>query len=123
MRILLYLQKSNSMRVFFVLIFFCFGLVSFSQNETLAKHYFDKGDFEKAMPIYKALHEKTPNRNDYFLSYVASLQQLEKFEEAKELLESRLTLTRNHPAFLIEMGRNYLFQNETEIAESFSGKL
>lgn len=119
MHILLYLPKSNTMRAFIVLIFFCFGLVSFSQNENLAKHYFEKGDFEKAMPIYKELYEKSQNRNDYFLSYIASLQQLEEFDETKELLEAKLTSTKNHPIFLIEMGRNHLLQNETEAAENF----
>ncbi len=119
MRILLYLPKSNTMRAFITLIFFSFGLVSFSQNENLAKHYFEKGDFEKAMPIYKELYEKNQNRNDYFLSYIASLQQLEEFDESKELLEARLTSTKNHPIFLIEMGRNHLLQNDTETAENY----
>tara|TARA_R110002072_G_scaffold235697_1_gene393300 strand:+ start:14674 stop:16416 length:1743 start_codon:yes stop_codon:yes gene_type:complete len=94
-------------------------LVSFSQNENLAKNYFDRGDFEKALPIYKALFENNQNRNDYFLSYIATLQQLENFEESQKLLQERLTLTRNHPLFLIEMGRNYLIQNQSKEADSY----
>lgn len=107
------------MRFTLCLLIFCFSLVSFSQNENLAKNYFDRGDFEKALPIYKALFENNQNRNDYFLSYIATLQQLEKFEESQKLLQERLTLTRNHPLFLIEMGRNHLIQNQNEEADSY----
>ncbi len=107
------------MRITLCLLIFCFGLVSFSQNENLAKNYFDRGDFDKALPIYKALYENQPNRNDYFLSYIATLQQLENFEESQKLLQERLTSTRNHPFFLVEMGRNYLIQNQNEEADSY----
>ncbi len=107
------------MRITLCLLIFCFGLVSFSQNENLAKNYFDRGDFDKALPIYKALYENQPNRNDYFLSYIATLQQLENFEESQNLLQGRLTSTRNHPFFLIEMGRNHLIQNQKEEADSY----
>lgn len=107
------------MRIILCLLIFCFSLVSFSQNENLAKNYFDRGDFEKALPIYKALFENNQNRNDYFLSYIATLQQLENFEESQKLLQERLTLTRNHPLFLIEMGRNYLIKNQSKEADSY----
>jgi len=107
------------MRITLCLLIFSFGLVSFSQNENLAKNYFDKGDFDRALPIYKALYENQPNRNDYFLSYIATLQQLENFEESQNLLQGRLTSTRNHPFFLIEMGRNHLIQNQNEEADSY----
>ncbi|MCR9181520.1 MAG: tetratricopeptide repeat protein [Flavobacteriaceae bacterium] len=107
------------MRFTLCLLIFCFGMVSFSQNENLAKNYFDRGDFEKALPIYRALFENNQNRNDYFLSYIATLQQLENFEESQKLLQERLTLTRNHPLFLIEMGRNHLIQNQSEEANSY----
>lgn len=107
------------MRITLCLLIFCFSLVSFSQNENLAKNYFDRGDFEKALPIYKALFENNKNRNDYFLSYIATLQQLENFEESQKLLQERLNSTRNHPFFLVEMGRNYLIQNQNEEADSY----
>ncbi len=119
MHILLYLPKSNSMRfwIFTICIFLSFA--GFSQNETLAKHYFDRGDFERALPIYKSLSESNPNNNNLFLGYVATLQQLEDFEESKRLLENKLKATRNHPIFLIEMGRNYLIESKPEDAQPY----
>lgn len=119
MHISLYLPKSNKMRITLCILLFCFSFVSFAQNENLAKNYFDRGDFEKALPIYKALFENNQNRNDYFLSYIATLQQLENFEESQKLLQERLTLTRNHPLFLIEMGRNHLIQNQNDEANAY----
>ncbi|MEX0997137.1 MAG: tetratricopeptide repeat protein [Flavobacteriaceae bacterium] len=107
------------MRITLCILLFCFSFVSFAQNENLAKNYFDRGDFEKALPIYKALFENNQNRNDYFLSYIATLQQLENFEESQKLLQERLTLTRNHPLFLIEMGRNHLIQNQNDEANAY----
>ncbi|GGD82065.1 tetratricopeptide repeat protein [Planktosalinus lacus] len=106
------------MRITLCILLFCISLVSFSQNENLAKNYFDRGDFNKALPIFKALFENTPNRNDYFLSYLNTLQQLENFEEAQKLIEERLKFTRNHPIFFVELGRNHLLQNQTETADS-----
>lgn len=107
------------MRFTLYLLFFGFGFVSFSQNETLAKNYFDRGDFERALPIYKSLAESNPNNNNIFLAYIATLQQLENFEESQKLLQSRLNATRNHPLFLIEMGRNHLIQNHNEQANTY----
>lgn len=106
------------MRFTLCILLLCFSLVSFSQNENLAKNYFDRGDFDKALPIFKALFENTPNRNDYFLSYLNTLQQMENFEEAQKLIEERLKFTRNHPIFFVELGRNHLLQNQTETADS-----
>lgn len=107
------------MRFWVIVLLFMFSFAGFSQNETLAKHYFDRGDFERALPIYKSLSESNPNNNNLFLAYIATLQQLENFEEAKELLEDKLKTTRNHPIFLIQMGRNYLIQNKAEEAETY----
>jgi len=107
------------MRFWTVTVFILFSFVGFSQNETLAKHYFDRGDFERALPIYKSLSESNPNNNNFFLGYIATLQQLEDFEESKKLLENKLKATNNHPIFLIEMGRNYLIESRPEEAQPY----
>lgn len=107
------------MRFTFCLLIFCFSLISFSQNETLANNYFDRGDFEKALPIYKALYEQNPTRVDYFRSYIETLQQLENFLESERLIQEKLSSSQNHPLFLIEMGRNYFIQNHNEQANSY----
>lgn len=107
------------MRFWIFTILFFLSFTGFSQNESLAKHYFDRGDFERALPIYKSLSENNPNNNNFFLAYIATLQQLENFEESARLLQNKLNATRNHPIFLIEMGRNYLIQNKNEQADTF----
>lgn len=107
------------MRFWIVTLLFLLSFAGYSQNETLAKHYFDRGDFDKALPIYKSLSENNPNNNNYFLGYIATLQQLENFEESKKLLEDKLKATRNHPIFLIELGRNYLIDNKPDEAQTY----
>lgn len=107
------------MRFWVTVLLFIFSFAGFSQNETLAKHYFDRGDFERALPIYKSLSENNPNNNNFFLGYIATLQQLENFEEAKKLLEDKLNNTQNHPLFLIELGRNYLIDNKPDEAQTY----
>lgn len=107
------------MHFWVTVLLFMFSFAGFSQNETLAKHYFDRGDFDKALPIYKLLSENNPNNNNYFLGYIATLQQLENFEESKKLLEDKLKATRNHPIFFIELGRNYLIDNKPDEAQTY----
>lgn len=107
------------MRFWIIIAFILLSFAGFSQNETLAKHYFDRGDFDKALPIYKSLSESNPNNNNFFLGYIATLQQLEDFEESKKLLENKLKATNNHPTFLIEMGRNYLIESKPEEAQPY----
>lgn len=107
------------MRFWIVTLLFLLSFAGFSQNETLAKHYFDRGDFERALPIYKSLSENNPNNNNLFLAYIATLQQLENFEESTRLMQNKLNATHNHPIFLIEMGRNYLIQNQNEQADTY----
>lgn len=107
------------MHFWVTVLLFMFSFAGFSQNETLAKHYFDRGDFDKALPIYKLLSENNPNNNNYFLGYIATLQQLENFEESKKLLEDKLKATRNHPIYFIELGRNYLIDNKPDEAQTY----
>lgn len=111
------------MRFFIYLLFIvvCSTTVC-AQSEMLAKNYFEQGQFEKALPIYKDLHEKNPSRRDYFLALVATYQQLEQFENAQQLLEHEIETTRNDSTLFIELGRNYNYLNDTETAELYYQK-
>src|SRR5690606_17061155 len=111
------------MRFFIYLLFIvvCSTTVC-AQSEMLAKNYFEQGQFEKALPIYKDLHEKNPSRRDYFLALVATYQQLEQFENAQQLLEHEIETTRNDSTLFIELGRNYNYLNDTETAEIYYQK-
>ncbi len=108
------------MRFFYALTLMLFFAVSgFSQTEQLAKNYFDRGDFEKALNIYEKLVEQEPGNPDYFFGLIATYQQLEKFEKAEELLNYKVNNTANAPHYLVELGHNYELQKKQQQAEEF----
>lgn len=98
------------MRRFFVIVLFILGWVGYSQSDALAKNYFEKGEFEKALPLYQQLHEKAPHRFDYFVFYIQCLQQLEQLDLTEKLLTDKVQQTHFNKSLFIELGRNYLLQ-------------
>lgn len=111
-------NMQNKLLVFF--IFFSFTL--FAQNIQLANSYFIKGEYEKAISLYKPLHEKNPIRRDYFKALLTSYQQLEEYELANELLKNQITQFPNQIYLNIEIGYNYQLQNKLNEAEKYYEK-
>ena len=102
------------MRILFVLcLLFCTSL--FSQDDALAKDYFNKGDFEKALYEYKKLYAQSPSNLNYINQLVATHQQLEQYKEAEEFL-LRLMSRIKYPVFFVELGYNYQLKNDLENA-------
>lgn len=110
------------MRFVVFLLLAVFSSACYAQSEALAKNYFEQGAFDKAMPLYKELYEKTPHRNDYFVFYVNSLQQLEQLEQAEKLLLDRVSKTHFQKTLFIELGRNYLLQKNQSKADEYFQK-
>ena len=108
------------MRSLYLLLFFLLiNLAGFSQEEQLARNYFDKGEFEKAENIYEKLVEREPGNPTYFMGLISTYQQLEKYKQAEKLLKDKVNNTANAPHYLVEVGYNYQLQNKTEEAERF----
>ncbi|TGV01772.1 tetratricopeptide repeat protein [Flavivirga rizhaonensis] len=89
--------------------------ITFSQNDILAKEYFKKGDFEKALYEYKKLYAKSPSNINYINQIVITHQQLEQYDEV-EIFLLKLMERINYPAFLVELGYNYQLKNDLENA-------
>lgn len=51
------------MKNIFIYIVLLWSGLMFSQNEQLAQHYYDKGDFEKAKISYEQLLNATPSNS------------------------------------------------------------
>ncbi len=108
------------MRMLFILcLLFCTSL--FSQEDVLAKDYFNKGDFEKALYEYKRLYAQSPLNINYINQLVSTHQQLEQYNEAEEFLLSVINRI-NYPAFFVELGYNYQLKNDLENANLFYQK-
>ena len=82
----------------------------------LADDYYKRGDFAKALVIYKKLHEEKPYSYNYIYKVTDTYQQLEKYEEAKVILEKRLQKSRI-PVLVLELGYNYQLMDSISKAE------
>lgn len=107
------------MRFLYVIFFLLISFSGFSQSEQLAKNYFDRGEFEKALNVYEKLLEVQPANSAFFMGYLATLQQLEKYKKAEELLRNKLNNTANSPHYLVELGHNFELQKKDEQAQQF----
>ena len=96
----------------FRLIFFLFiSSVLYSQNATLAKDYFKKGEFEKALIEYKKLYAKSSSNISYITQIMSTHQQLEQYDEAEKFI-LKLMERIKYPAFIVELGYNYQLKND-----------
>jgi len=86
--------------------------VSFSQNEQLALDYFEKGEFEKAVSLLEEISNKQPSNYYYFERTIDCYQQLQKFDKAENLIESR-KIKFNQPVLFVELGYNFQLQKNT----------
>lgn len=89
---------------------------TFSQNDALAKNYFEQGKYAKALSIYKKLWKQQPGRTDYTLFLIKTHQQLEQFSEAEEIINKKLESKRVASRFLVELGYNFALQKKDSLA-------
>ena len=87
-------------------------------DPALAKDYYQKGDFEKALVLYKKLLLTSSSHPNYTLKVIECHQQLNQFKASKNYIQAQLART-NHPQFLVELGYNYQLQNKLNLAVSY----
>lgn len=104
------------MRIVVYILFFLCSLGTFAQSEALARNYFEQGQYEKSISIYKKLVAANPNRLDYTIALVNGYQQLEDYNTAEQLLRDRLKSRQPIPQLFIELGNNYTLQNLDSLA-------
>lgn len=98
--------------------FFVYTSVLLGQNEQLAKMYFDRGEFEKALQSYNELYKDQPGNTPYFQRLVECNQQLEQYDAAEALLVERLKRIKQ-PGMLVELGYNYQLKKDLVNAEKY----
>ena len=105
----------------FVIYICCFFLsvTAFSQNdEALAKSYFDRGEFEKALISYQNLYQEKKNNLNHFFKIIEIHQQLEQYDLAEFLLKERIKGQRDGQ-FIVELGYNFQLRGNQEDAEKY----
>lgn len=112
-----------SMTKYLTIFILCFVVsLSFGQNEELAKNYFDQGEYEKAEALYAKLHRNNPGQQNWLLGYVESLEALDNFEKAEEVLQTYLAEIGEYPNIQIELGYLYQKQNDSIAANTYYQK-
>jgi len=87
----------------------------YSQNATLAKDYFQKGEYKKALVEYEKLYAKSSSNINYINQIINANQQLEQYNEAESFI-LKLIERVNYPAFIVELGYNYQLKNNMQKA-------
>lgn len=101
----------------YIILFFlvCSSIVS-SQNEQLAQHYYERGEFEKALIGYQELLKNQPSNGVYFLRIIDCYQQLLQFDKAETALLERLNKFKMANLY-VELGYNYQLQKNQQKAD------
>lgn len=90
--------------------------MALSQEDFLAKQYFEDGEFEKARVFYEKLVTKNPKRADYVEQLIACYQQLEQYDKVEEFLLNTISEGTAYPTVYIELGYNYALKGMQEKA-------
>lgn len=107
------------MKSILVVICLLFFLSGNAQSAELATSYFRKGDYEKAIELYKPLLEANPIRQDYFKSLLTCYQQIESYQEAQELIQRQIENFPQQIDLYIELGYNHQLIGEQQLAEQY----
>ncbi|SFS38247.1 Tetratricopeptide repeat-containing protein [Zhouia amylolytica] len=110
------------MKKIWIVLFILFVSVVNAQNDALARQYMDDGEFEKAVSVYEKLYNTNSGNFSYFRSLLECYQQLERYNDAQELLESKFKQGRFSAALWVEMGYNYQLMGDQSQAESYYKK-
>ena len=110
------------MKIKLLVLLLFFSVTIFAQNVELANSYFRKGEYEKAIMLYKPLHETNPVRRDYFKNLLTCYQQIEEYDLAYDLLQSQMIRFPNQTYLIIEIGYNYQIQDQLEVANIYYEK-
>jgi tetratricopeptide (TPR) repeat protein len=107
------------MRLFLIVIYILFSIQGNAQNTELANSYFRKGEYEKAILLYKPLFENNPIRQDYFKSLLTCYQQVESYEASQTLIEEQIQRFPEQIYLFIELGYNHQLQGQDETAQKY----
>ena len=103
-------------RISFLLVFLFFSGSVLSQEDFLAKQYFNDGDFDKAVVFYEKLVKNNPRRMDYAEQLVKCYQQLEEYDKAIAFLDGRIESGSVHPTAYVDLGYTYRLKGAPEQA-------
>ncbi len=106
-------------RALFIVFFLFISFQGHTQSAELANSYFRKGEYEKAIELYKPLLENNPIRQDYFKALLTCYQQIDSFDLAQALIENQVQRFPEQVYLFVELGYNHQLQGQNELAQGF----
>ena len=110
------------MRFIFIFIFVLFSIAGNAQSAELANAYLRKGEYKKAIVLYKPLLEANPIRQDYFKALLTCYQQVESYQEGQNLIETQIQKFPEQVYLYVELGYNYQLNDDLPAAQQFYEK-
>ena len=104
------------MRLTFVFLFCVSFAFSQSNDSQIAYQFYQTGEYEKAIEIYKEL-SKGANFTHYYHPYFQCLVLSEKFSEAKKLTNRMINRNSNHLPYQVDLFMIYREMSEGRTAE------
>ncbi|MFY0643901.1 MAG: tetratricopeptide repeat protein [Bacteroidia bacterium] len=113
------------MRVLLISLFtlFLFQVAAQSSDEELAAHYYNSGDYEKAVVLYKRLHKTKPSSVYIYENYLNSLIALNNIKESTSLVKKMIKKNPKSLNYKVDLGYVYDQMSKGEMAESHFEKL
>ena len=88
-----------------------------SQNARLAQQYFLDGEYEKAAILYEQLFEQNEENEYYFDRYFNSLLNLERYQEAEQLVERQIRRFPDNMRLYVSLGTLFEAQFKDDKAQ------
>lgn len=109
------------MKKLFLLVLLLLNTVAFAQQSEhiLAESYFSNNEFEKASQIFKKLVEKSPYNTTYLKRLVTCYQEMNNFDKAENLLQTKLKSKPNLIYINVLLGYNLERQQLQEQAQKY----
>ena len=99
-------------------VLFCFGK-SHAQTDPLqqARIFAEQKDYQKAIELFKKLHNQNPLDAEAYNGYIATLIATKEWKEAEDVIEKQLKVQPYNPLAVIDLGRIYLLSGKGKKAE------
>lgn len=99
---------------FSVLQLFC----QISEEEMLAKQYFQNGAYEKAAVIYEKLYKHNPTSLSIYKSYYETLLAIKNYPETEKLVRKQIKKNTGNSTLYVDLGNVFFVQGQLDKAHS-----
>lgn len=105
------------MRTILTTLLLVLPFLAISQNARLAQQYFLDGEYEKAAILYEQLFEQNEENEYYFDRYFNSLLNLERYQEAEQLVERQIRQFPDNMRLYVSLGSLFEAQLKDDKAQ------